>query len=61
MQKCIQGECRNFVFKNCIFGIKNMGIILVNKICKNFTFKRISFVRGKEIKNIKKPIFPRRR
>ena len=45
-----------FVFKNCIIDIKNMGIILlefsefmlsndiqiVDKICKNFTFKCIS-------------------
>ena len=50
MQICVQGESRMFDFKNCIFGIKNMGIILsesidfmlsndiqiVNKICKKF-------------------------
>ena len=53
---CVICQCRanmHGCFQKLYFNVKNMGIILVNKICKNFTFKCISFVRGKEIKNIK--------
>ena len=32
MQTCIRGKCWMFVFKNCIIGIKNMGIILSESI-----------------------------